>query len=213
LVLVLSGKRDSDHWENLDTRPLQNYDFYDLKGCLEGLFQDLHLSAHEFVPATHPFLHPGKSAEVKHRGQVLACLGELHPRVAESFGLGATPVQVAEVYLEPLLAALPVRHPYLSFSRYPAALRDIAVIVPEETPAVVVEKEIRSGGGDLIQAVRLFDVYRGDSIPTGTKSLAYSLGYQASDRTLSDKEVEKAHKGVENRLRHVLKARIRGQDT
>jgi phenylalanyl-tRNA synthetase beta chain len=84
--------------------------------------------------------------------------------------------------------------------------------VPESTPAEQVEAEIRAAGGGLLRDVKLFDLYRGDSIPQGTKSLAYALSYQAEDRTLSDKDVEKAHKGVESRLRHVLKAQIRGQD-
>jgi phenylalanyl-tRNA synthetase beta chain len=72
-----------------------------------------------------------------------------------------------------------------------------------------VVREIRQGGGALVSDVRLFDVYRGESIPAGTKSLAFALAYQADDRTLSDKEIEKAHKAVMGRLQHVLKGTIR----
>jgi phenylalanyl-tRNA synthetase beta chain len=85
------------------------------------------------------------------------------------------------------------------------------VIVPEATPAQRVEAEIRAAGGTLLREVNLFDLYHGESLPAGTRSLAYHLCYQA-DRTLTDKEIEKAHKGIENRLRHVLGAQIRGQD-
>ena len=96
--------------------------------------------------------------------------------------------------------------------RFPAALRDIAVVVEEAIPAERVAAEIRAAGGDLLRGVRLFDLYRGDSIPAGTKSLAYALTYQADDRTLTDKEVDKAHKKIEDRLKHVLKAHIRGKE-
>jgi phenylalanyl-tRNA synthetase beta chain len=75
-----------------------------------------------------------------------------------------------------------------------------------------VEAEIKAGGGDLLRGVRLFDLYHGDSIAAGAKSLAYALTYQADDRTLTDKEVDRAHKKIQDRLRHVLKARIRGED-
>src|SRR5262249_1271709 len=71
--------------------------------------------------------------------------------------------------------------------------------------------EIRAAGGELLRGVRLFDLYRGSSIPPGTKSLAYALTYQAEDRTLTDKEVDRAHKKIEDRLKHVLKAQIRGK--
>ena len=95
--------------------------------------------------------------------------------------------------------------------RFPPALRDIAVIVAEDIPAARIEQEIRTAGAPLLAGMRLFDLYRGESIPAGTKSLAYALTYQAEDRTLTDKEVDKAHKKIEDRLKHVLHAQIRGK--
>ena len=86
------------------------------------------------------------------------------------------------------------------------------MIVPADTPAEKVLAELRAAGGELLADAVLFDVYTGESIPAGTKSLAFALVYQASDRTLTDKEIEKAHQKVEGRLRHVLKAQIRGKD-
>src|SRR4029078_4654014 len=96
--------------------------------------------------------------------------------------------------------------------RFPTALRDIALVVDEQTPAERVLAEIRTAGGELLRGVRLFDVYRGEAIGAGKKSLAYALTYQAADRTLTDKEVDKAHQKIEGRLRHVLKAQVRGKD-
>jgi phenylalanyl-tRNA synthetase beta chain len=138
--------------------------------------------------------------------------GELHPKAAAAFDLGKRAVLVAEFDLATLLAAVPARFAYAPVPRFPAALRDVAVIVPEATPAEAVAAEVRAGGAGLLSGVQLFDVYRGDSIPAGTKSLAFALSYQAADRTLTDKEVDKAHQKIEARLKHVLKAVIRGKE-
>jgi phenylalanyl-tRNA synthetase beta chain len=113
--------------------------------------------------------------------------------------------------VEILQSLVPVRYQYTPVPRFPAALRDIAVVVPEAITAERVSSEILAGGGDLLHGVRLFDLYRGESIATGTKSLAFALTYLAEGRTLTDKEIDKAHKKIEDRLKHVLKAQIRGQ--
>jgi phenylalanyl-tRNA synthetase beta chain len=88
----------------------------------------------------------------------------------------------------------------------------VAVIVDENVPAEKVAAEVRAAGSDLLRDVRLFDLYRGENIPAGRKSLAYALTYQAEDRTLTDNEVDKAHRKIEDRLRHTLKAVIRGKE-
>src|SRR5262249_15348008 len=103
------------------------------------------------------------------------------------------------------------RFPYKPVPEHQAALRDIAVVVDEALTNETVVNEIRAAGGDLLAGVRLFDVYRGESIPAGTKSLAYALTYP-TDPTPKDTEIDKAHKTVEDRLRHVLKAGIRGKE-
>jgi phenylalanyl-tRNA synthetase beta chain len=92
---------------------------------------------------------------------------------------------------------------------FPAALRDIALVVDETIPAAQVLAEIRAGGGDLLRDVNLFDVYRGTNLPAGKKSLAYHLTYQAGDRTLTDKEVDKAHGKIVSRVEKTLKAQLR----
>jgi phenylalanyl-tRNA synthetase beta chain len=114
--------------------------------------------------------------------------------------------------LETMLSHVPPRHAYTSIPRFPAALRDVAVIVDEAITAARVEAEIHAAGGELLAGACLFDLYKGESIAAGKKSLAYALIYQAAERTLTDKEVDKAHKKIEDRLRHVLKAQIRGKD-
>ena len=118
--------------------------------------------------------------------------------MAEAFDLAGRAVLVGEFDLEALQAATPARHGYTPVPRFPAALRDMAVIVDGDDAGRARGGEIRAGGGDLLRGVRLFDLYRGDSIGAGTKSLAYALTYQADDRTLTDKEVDRAHKKIED---------------
>ena len=126
--------------------------------------------------------------------------------------LGERAVMVAELDLEALIAMVPEKYAYHPVSRYQAALRDVAVVVGDEVTNQQVEAEIREAGGSLLRDVRLFDVYRGANIAPNSKSLAYALSYQADDRTLGDKEIEKAHLAIEDRLRKSLKATIRGKD-
>jgi phenylalanyl-tRNA synthetase beta chain len=213
LAVVLCGRRATGAWDDPQGVKPAQYDFFDLKGVIEGLAADLHLPGLAFSAAkSAPWLHPGRSAELSVGGKLVGTFGELHPTVAANFGLGERAVQVTELDLEALLAAVPERFPYRPFSPFPPAKRDIAVVVAADTPAEKVLAEIRAAGGDLLTGAELFDVYAGEGIPPGTKSLAFALTYQASDRTLSDKEIGKAHEKVEGRLRHVLKAQIRGKD-
>ena len=212
LCVVLCGRRGAGAWDDAQGEKPAVFDFYDLKGVLESLAADLHVVVGVTATKAVPHLHPGRSAELTVGGKAVGAFGELHPKVAASFGLGERAVQVAELDLDALLAAVPERFAYRPFSVFPPAKRDIAMIVPADTPADTVRAELLAGGGELLVDAVLFDVYQGESIPAGTKSLAYALVYQAPDRTLSDKEIDKAHQKVEGRVRHVLKAQIRGKD-
>ncbi|MEO2089276.1 MAG: phenylalanine--tRNA ligase subunit beta, partial [Gemmataceae bacterium] len=211
LAVVLGGRRSVSTWDDqLGDKPKQ-YDFFDLKGVVESLLSDLHVPGVTFEPTkTVPHLHPGKAAEVKVGSNSAGVLGELHPKVAAAFGLTSS-VLVAELDADAVIAAVPDRYPYRPFSTLPAAKRDVAVIVPDDLPADRVLGELRAAGGELLTEATLFDVYRGDSIPAGTKSLAFALTYQPKEKTLTDKEIDKAHEKIENRLKHVLKASIRGK--
>jgi phenylalanyl-tRNA synthetase beta chain len=214
LSIVLCGRRSAAAWDDpLGERPAA-FDFFDLKGVIETLTAGLHLGNVSFRPAkVVPHLHPGRSAELLVAGESVGAFGELHPKVAAAFGLTGPTVQAAEFDLEKLLAAVPDRFAFRPIPEMPPAKRDIAVIVTADTPADRVLAELTAAGGDLLAGASLFDVYTGESIPAGTKSLAFALTYQAADRTLTDKEIDKAHQKVEGRLRHVLKAQIRGKDS
>jgi phenylalanyl-tRNA synthetase beta chain len=213
LAVVLCGRRTPAAWDDPQGVTPPQYDFYDLKGVVESLASDLHLPGVQFAAVqTVPWLHPMRAAELRINGVAVGQFGELHPKVAANFGLADRAVQVAELDLEAVLAAVPERYGYKPFSTFPPAKRDIAIVIAEDVTAERVLAEIRAAGGDLLTDATLFDVYRGSGLPPGTKSLAYALTYQAPDRTLGDKEIVKAHEKVEGRLRHMLQAQIRGKD-
>jgi phenylalanyl-tRNA synthetase beta chain len=215
LALVLSGRGQDVFWKDSSAGSAADslaLDFFDIKGVIEALVVDLHLPAVSYRQSAAPYLHPGRAATLVIGEKAIGDFGQLHPNVSEAYGLGTRTVLAGELDVEALQAAVPGRYTYTPVPRFPAALRDIAVIVEESITAERVTAEIRAAGGDLLRDVRLFDLYRGESIPPGTKSLAFALAYQADDRTLTDKEVDRAHKKIEDRLKHVLKAQIRGKE-
>lgn len=207
LAVLISGPRTPAGWQAADNAPM---DFFDLKGLLESLMRDLHLSQTSFEPAAHPAFHPGKCAALRLGEQVIGYLGELHPLVKEKFELGEAPVQAMELDLQPLLQAIPSRYVIPPVPTFPPVLEDIAVIVEDDLPAGKVEACIWSAGGKMLSAVRLFDVYRGGQIGEGKKSLAYRLTYQAPDRTLTDQEAAQIRSRIVRRLEQELGARLRG---
>jgi phenylalanyl-tRNA synthetase beta chain len=211
VAVVLAGRRTPAAWDDTQGAAPAAFDFFDLKGVAESLVAALHLPL-SFAPNRElPHLHPGKAADIVLNGKSVGTLGELHPKVRSAFGI-AQNVLVAEFDAEALIAAVPDRYPYRPFSTLPAAKRDVAVIVADDIPAEKVLAELRAAGGELLTDVTLFDVYRGESVPAGTKSLAFALTYQPKEKTLTDKEIDKAHEKIEGRLRHMLKAKIRGKD-
>jgi phenylalanyl-tRNA synthetase beta chain len=200
------GPRNTRHWSGTDG----NVDFYDAKGVVDALCAGFQVSV-AYAPGQHPSLHPGRAAEVCVGSTRLGVVGQLHPTVAERFDLGTAPVVVAEIDFDLLVQA---RQPLLTVqtpSRFPPADRDISFVVDESVPHADLEPVIRAAAGALLEHVELFDVFRGGTVPTGRKSLAFSLRYRAPDRTLEDDEVTAAHAGVEEALRARFAAEVRGR--
>jgi phenylalanyl-tRNA synthetase beta chain len=207
LCLALTGPRQEVSWHTADATPM---DFYDLKGVIEALLSGLHLSNLAFVASDHPLYQPGRAAALTFDTQELGMFGELHPRLREKFDLPASPVLIGEFDLDALLAHVKPAHKVTALSRYPAVAQDLALIVDESIAAERVHALIVQTGGALLQRAVLFDVYHGDQIPTGKKSLAYALTFQADDRTLSDADATKAREKIIARLKRELDAQVRG---
>jgi len=207
LAIALTGPRDPLAWEGSDRTPM---DFFDLKGVVEALTSGLHLGEVAYEPATHASLMPGHTAQLCLSGQPAGWLGELHPLVREKFDLPAQAVLIADLDLELLLAKVNELHLVKAVPEFPPVKEDLAVIVDESLPAAQVQSVIEAAGGDLLTGVTLFDLFRGEQIGAGKKSLAYSLTYQAPDRTLTDAEVAKVRARIVKKLEEELGASLRG---
>ncbi len=205
LVIALTGLEEQPAWD----RPAgKSLDFFDLKGIVEALLDALHLDGCSFEPAEGYAFHPGKCAAVKAAGVDLGLIGELHPLVKERYDFGDAPVIAADLDMEAILAASPARFLFEPVPAYPPVLEDIAVIVDEAVPAAQIEALIRQTGGKLLKEARLFDIFRGEQIGAGKKSLAYSLTYQAPDRTLADTDAASLRQKIVRRLEQELRCEI-----
>lgn len=167
-------------------------DFFTLKGTLEELFSRLNIEGARFARGGGPYLHPGRKAELYVGEAYIGELGEMHPDVAEAFDVD-TRVYVAELNVAALFAHWNHERKYVPLPRYPVVQRDIAVTVQEETLADTLKAAIEAANaGVLVESVRLFDVFRGGSVPEGQKSMAYSFTLRADDHTLNDEEIKAA---------------------
>ncbi len=183
--IALMGRPWTTRWGGGD----REVDFFWLKGLLEQFFTDMLLPAVAFVPATHPSLHPGRTAEARVGNRTIALFGEVHPRVGKNFDLPLR-AYLAEINVDALMDLATAERPQPSFSRFPAVDRDIAFLVPRGQPADQVQRVIAAAAGSYLESVELFDVYQGANIPADERSLAYRLTFRAADRTLSDDEVD-----------------------
>jgi phenylalanyl-tRNA synthetase beta chain len=181
-----------------------------MKGIVLQALEAMHIDSVQLRPAEHPAFHPGKCAEVLAGDRRLGVLGEVHPHVRSRFELGDSPVSAAELDLQSVLEAAPERVAIVPVPAFPPVLEDLAFMVGEEVPAGEVESQLRAAGGPLLSQVRLFDVFRGEQIGEGRKSLAYSLVYQARDRTLTDEEIAELRSAIVARLENALGAKLRG---
>jgi phenylalanyl-tRNA synthetase beta chain len=206
LAILLTGLRSVSNWD----RPQKDhFDFYDLKGILEAALAGMHIQTVRFLPADHPSFHPGKCAQLIIAGKSVGVFGELHPLVKRNYDFGPAPVLAAELEVNTILRAAPVLFNAEPVPVFPPVLEDIAVIVDEDLPAERVVEVIMQSGGKMLKGVRLFDIYRGPQLGEGKKSLAYSMTYQAPDRTLTDAEAQKIRQRIIRGLEQELSARIR----
>jgi phenylalanyl-tRNA synthetase beta chain len=207
LGLLLTGTRlPIDDWSAPSNEVM---DFFDMKGLVSGMVNGLHIEASSLQRSEHTTYHPGRSAALLINGKVVGDFGELHPRVANAFGLSdGPPILIAEFDVEALLAAGTVQK-VTPLAVTPPVLQDIALVVDADTPAGRIEEVIRQAGGDMLREVRLFDIYMGEQIPAGKKSIAYSLTYQQEGETLTDKRVAKVHKKIVKAARKKLGAELR----
>ena len=201
-TIVLAGEALPHSWLG----PARQYDVSDMSAVVDGVSRRLHATPVGAIEAA-PGLHPGRSERRTKDGRTTLAWGQLDPRVAELWELPVATF-VAEIDVALLLEAVaPVTA--AAPPRYPAAIRDIAVVVDEATPYAAVERAVRAAGKDLVEEVTLLDVYRGPQAGTGKKSFALRLVLRSSAGTLTDADVDRVQKRVEGRLLHELGATLR----
>ncbi|MCD8197995.1 MAG: phenylalanine--tRNA ligase subunit beta [Lachnospiraceae bacterium] len=176
-------------------------DFYTMKGVVEEFLAKVGLSKKEsYDPdAEKPFLHPGRQAKIIYDGKTLGYLGEVHPTVAASYGIGER-AYVAVLDMPSVVELASFDRKYEGLAKFPAVLRDISMIVPKAVLAGQIEAIIRQRGGKILESCELFDVYEGSQIKEGHKSMAYALSFRAKDRTLTEQEISAAMKKILNGL-------------
>lgn len=183
-------------------------DFYSLKGRIEVLLEELNISDYSFRRVQHPSYHPGRAAEVLIGDEVLGIIGEAHPDVSQAYQIG-TRVYMGELNFNLLMKNARREVKYSPLPKYPAVNRDIAVLVDRETEVGRIAEAIKEAGGELVEKLELFDVYTGEQIPEGKKSVAYSLTLRSKERTLVDEEANRLIQNILANLRDKLGAKLR----
>ena len=207
LALALTGDWAPPNWLGEQ----QTVDFYLLKGLLLDFLGCFGLNG-VVSAGRYPGFHPGRTARLSFDGGDqeidVGYFGELHPLLLREYDINQR-VYMAEIDLEVLLNHVQLTPRYKKLPRFPAVQRDLSFVISRDTPVDRIERVIRSAAGDILEEVRLFDVYEGDVLPVGKRSLAFRLTYRSEDRTLRDDEVEPFHQAVRDRLREELEAELR----
>ncbi len=194
----------------------KNEDFFSLKGVVEELFNVLGIKNPIFTGESElGAFHPGRCARIsvisEENGESteLGVMGEVHPDVAEQYGVEGVRIYCCELMFDAIKACSDRTILYTSLPKYPSTSRDIALLVEENLEVGRIEELIRNEGGRILESVKLFDVYRGKQVEEGKKSVAFNLIYRDKDKTLTDEDVAKVHNKVLEALEHKLNAVLR----
>lgn len=184
-------------------------DYLDIKGIVENLLDTLGIEKFEFIrEKDNPSYHPGKTAALLVNKEYAGIFGEIHPDVSENYGVD-TPAFAAELNMDLLINNAKLKKQYKSLPKFPAVTRDIALLVDDEVLVQDIHNIIKNKGGNLVENIELFDVYKGKQIPDGKKSIAYRIVYRSEDKTLTDKDVNKVHSKILSTLEFNLGAELR----
>ena len=206
LAIAMRGPSNTPNWQTSESDEM---DFFSITGVISDLWAGLHLQSPAFEPSTHEAFHPGKCASVLSEGEAIGTAGVVHPMVAERYDSEGSDIVAAEIDLRALIERIPDRYPVQSVPAFPPVLEDIAFVVDQAITAEQLRSQIHETGQPLVAKVSVFDLYQGDQVGEGKKSLAFSLVYQAEDRTLTDDEVAAVRGKIVKRLEDELGAKLR----
>lgn len=202
---AITGLWESHLWQG-EKKPV---DFFVAKGVIEALFDTLGLADQiNYRQAEINDMHPGRTAEVLLNGEVIGFIGQVHPTVQKDLDIKET--YIFELSLKALAEAEVAPIAYQTIPRYPSTTRDIALVVDQATKAGDIQDIIEEAGGKLLKEVSIFDLYEGERMEEGKKSIAYSLKYFDPERTLTDEDITKAHDKVLEAVKEKAGAELRG---
>ncbi len=201
----MTGRRNPVGWSN-DSAQL---DFYDAKGIVEDLLEMLEIGRCQVESGEYTAMHPGKTALFRKGKEIIAAVGELHPKVAGNFGI-TKKAYIFEMDLLTLLKYTAAKSSCAALPRYPGICRDLAMLVDENVSAAEIERTISQNGGKFFSCVTLFDVYQGKQIAAGKKSMAFSIQFQSNDRTLTDAEADESFQNILEAVKKEFDAELRG---
>ena len=176
-------------------------DFYDMKGVIEEVLDKIGMQEIKEYDcnSNKTFLHPGRQANIIYNDSIIGFLGELHPETAKTYDIGAR-AYIAVLDMSELVKFATFDRKYKGIAKFPAVTRDLSMVVPKEIQAASIEKIIRQRGGKILESVSLFDIYEGEQIQEGFKSMAYSIIFRSSEKTLEEQEISAAMKKILNGL-------------
>ncbi|MBS5755271.1 MAG: phenylalanine--tRNA ligase subunit beta [Veillonella sp.] len=188
---IMMGKVTEAAWNQAQ----RDTDFYDVKGVVDGLLAKLGLTQYDIQPSSESYYHPGVSAHYTVNGVTIANYGELHPQVVKNFDLSGK-VYMFEIDLEAVLSITVPPFRYQSFSKFPGTSRDLAIVAPVSVTSGDIVALIKEHGGEYLESVLIFDVYEGEHIEAGYRSLAYNLQFRSMEGTLNDEDIDGAIQAI-----------------
>lgn len=188
---IMMGKVTEASWNQAQ----RDTDFYDVKGVVDGLLAKLGLTQYDIQPSSESYYHPGVSAHYTVNGVTIANYGELHPQVVKNFDLSGK-VYMFEIDLEAILSITVPPFRYQSFSKFPGTSRDLAIVAPVSVTSGDIVALIKEHGGEYLESVSIFDVYEGEHIEAGYRSLAYNLQFRSMEGTLNDEDIDGAIQAI-----------------
>ncbi|HAF31487.1 MAG TPA: phenylalanine--tRNA ligase subunit beta [Anaerovibrio sp.] len=201
----MCGRRNPMSWNTSNDM----IDFYDAKGIVEELLAKLNITRYQVVAGEYTAMHPGKTALFKKGKEIVAAVGELHPQVAENLGISKK-AYIFEMDVPTLMKYSSDKFSFDVLPKYPAIVRDLAMLVDEGVNASDIEKTITKNGGKFFKNVTLFDVYTGKQIADGKKSMAFTMLFQSNDKTLTDEEVDESFNNIIAAVEKEFDAELRG---
>ena len=206
LGIAMTGPKEKRSWLSKDEKIM---DFFDIKGVIEALFTHLDILDVIWEPSDENYLSPGRGAKIIINGEVVGNVGELHPEIALSFDLPEQPILISEINLEKLRSKMKRRKTIIPISPYPPVYEDLAFVVDEGVSAYQLKEEIHKAGAPLLKEVEVFDLFVGKQIPKGKKSIAFSLIFQAENKTLSSDETKRFREKIIKALNKKFGAELR----